>query len=775
MKHTLLAILFLSLLTSSQAQEGLLSGVVRGVVLDQVNQRPLEGATLELNSEVTPLVSGENGSFRWEGIKPGRYTLLVRYLGYQAYFLPELLVETGKELVIEIPLSPIATSLETVEVTADPYALTKAVPGIQTITIEEVFRLPATFYDPARLVTLLPGVVGDNDQANGISVRGNSPNMLSWQLEGVEIVNPNHTPNAGTGTDRVTQNGGGVNMLSAQMLSSSQFMNGAFTAGHGNALSAIMDMKFRKGNNEQNEYIVQAGLIGIDLAAEGPLSKTSGSSFLANYRYSTIGLLSAMGVDLGDEAISFQDFSFNLHFPLLQSGGSISLFGMGGNSKNIFEAQRDAALWEFEKDNRDITFTSLTGALGAKWIQPVGAKGVLNTVVVLSSMQTERLDQQLEQNSFKIIETAQNFNNQSKVAIKSEYSADLGAGTLIKGGINLTNTSFAGGAFTSEVSASSLPTTAGWLTSPYLSLEHNGLKWKVNGGIHLTSFSLTEDFYVEPRVQIGYDATANSSFFASYGMHSQLQPGVLYFADLVGATPQMSRAHHVVAGWDKNLGKGVSLQTNIFYQKLFNIPVAANLSNAFSAINLLEEIPGYELANEGTGQNIGVELSLRKFMQNNFYYLLNATVYDAKFEGSDGITRDSRYNGQYTVNATLGKEWRKQKSAGLERVHGWNIRIVNTGGFRATPIDLAASQDFGRTIYDLNNAFQEQLPGYFRVDLRWYVKRNKPGKVSTFSIDIQNLTNAQNVAFSYYDVLQGALVEKYQLGIIPLLSWRLEF
>jgi len=75
----------------------------------------------------------------------------------------------------------------------------------------------------------------------------------------------------------------------------------------------------------------------------------------------------------------------------------------------------------------------------------------------------------------------------------------------------------------------------------------------------------------------------------------------------------------------------------------------------------------------------------------------------------------------------------------------------------------------------LENAFQDQLPGFFRVDLRWYVKRNKPGKVSTFSIDIQNLTNAQNVAFSYYDVLQGTLVEKYQLGIIPLLSWRLEF
>ncbi|MCB0583823.1 MAG: TonB-dependent receptor, partial [Phaeodactylibacter sp.] len=111
--------------------------------------------------------------------------------------------------------------------------------------VEETRRFPATFYDPARLSTAFAGVVNDNDQANGLVVRGNSPNSLIWRLEGLDIVNPNHTSNAGTFSDRPTRNGGGVNILSAQMLGTSHFYTGAFPASYGNALSGVLDMRLR--------------------------------------------------------------------------------------------------------------------------------------------------------------------------------------------------------------------------------------------------------------------------------------------------------------------------------------------------------------------------------------------------------------------------------------------------------------------------------------------------------------------------------------------------
>ena len=81
----------------------------------------------------------------------------------------------------------------------------------------------------------------------------------------------------------------------------------------------------RKGNEEQREYTAQIGLIGIDLAAEGPFHKDYAASYLVNYRYSTLGLLSQMGVQLGDEEVAFQDLSFNVSLPT-KKFGNLTIF-----------------------------------------------------------------------------------------------------------------------------------------------------------------------------------------------------------------------------------------------------------------------------------------------------------------------------------------------------------------------------------------------------------------------------------------------------------------
>ncbi|NJL75279.1 MAG: TonB-dependent receptor [Saprospiraceae bacterium] len=97
------------------------------------------------------------------------------------------------------------------------------------------------------------------------------------------------------------------------------------------------------------------------------------------------------------------------------------------------------------------------------------------------------------------------------------------------------------------------------------------------------------------------------------------------------------------------------------------------------------------------------------------------------------------------------------------------------GGFRETPIDLLASEAAGTTVFTTSEAFSINQPDYFKVDFRFYYKRNKTKYNTTLSLDIQNLTNQQNQAFSYYDALLNTVVTKYQLGLIPILNWRIEF
>jgi hypothetical protein len=147
--------------------------------------------------------------------------------------------------------------------------------------------------------------VQTNDQANHLSVRGNTPNANLWRLNGLAIVNPNHTANAGTFYDFPTLSGGGVNAISAQMLGNSGFLAGGLPVEYGYATGGTFDLRLRPGNKTRRKYQAQAGFIGLDLMVEGPIGDSGKTSYLVNGRYSFTGLLADMGVDFGGESIGF--------------------------------------------------------------------------------------------------------------------------------------------------------------------------------------------------------------------------------------------------------------------------------------------------------------------------------------------------------------------------------------------------------------------------------------------------------------------------------------
>ncbi|MEM1215203.1 MAG: carboxypeptidase-like regulatory domain-containing protein, partial [Bacteroidota bacterium] len=317
---------------------------LRGVVTDAENGQSLVGATVLLTELKRGTTTDSLGQFVFDQLRPGRYPLRVTYLGYQEVNLPEVLVTGGKETVLELELTEAATSLVPITVKSTRTTNLGNSASVLLLTQEETFRFPATFNDPARLATAYAGISGSNDQGNLLVIRGQSPLGMSWRLEGLEIVNPNHTPNAGTFTDRTTLTGGGVNALSAQLLADAPFFLGNMPASYGNATAGLLDMRLRKGNNQQREFTVQAGVIGLDAAAEGPIGK-KGASYLVNYRYSFTGLLGDLGVPLGNEDIRFQDLSFNVSIPG-KNGQSLGVFGLLGKSSKTIEPPTDYTAWD---------------------------------------------------------------------------------------------------------------------------------------------------------------------------------------------------------------------------------------------------------------------------------------------------------------------------------------------------------------------------------------------------------------------------------------------
>jgi hypothetical protein len=385
-RHLAFLLLLVPLLTFAQPPMATLTGQV----VDARTGQPVPGASLFLvpgNISLTA-TSDSAGYFRMSAIPVGHFALRAAALGYDTLEVPEMWLRAGKQAEQQLELSPTGKELSSVTISA--MAREQVSPlGVKAFTVEQSLRWPATSFDPGRVVTAFPGVAGANDGTNHLIIRGNSPNANAWTLEGVEIVNPNHLSNAGTPTDLPTLSGGGVIILSAQMLGPSQLLTGVLPIDRDNALGGIMDMRLRNGNMHGQEWTVQAGLTGLDLSTEGPIGSGERSSWLANYRYSTVGLLSAIGVPLGDEAVTFQDLSFHVTLPAGKRG-ELHLFGLGGNSSNVFEAEHDTAKWEFDKDSKNIDYTSRTGAVGGSVKVPVGKRTTFTSSIAISETDQDR-------------------------------------------------------------------------------------------------------------------------------------------------------------------------------------------------------------------------------------------------------------------------------------------------------------------------------------------------------------------------------------------------
>lgn len=610
---------------------------IRGKVYDADRSQPLIGATVVLNENENGVTTDSAGNFRLTELAIGRrYQLSVSYLGYAPVVLTEILVESGKEQVLDIALFQTNSELSTVTVRGRQSEGRWYLPNVKVLTIEETLRFPATFFDPARLTTTYPGVIGDNDQVNGISIRGNSPNHLRWRLEDVDIVNPNHTPNAGTFSDRVTQSGGGVNILSAQLLGATRFYSGAFPVEFGDALGGVLDMHLRAGNDEKREWTVQTGVIGIDLAAEGPLNKGKGSSYLINYRYSTIGLLQLMGVELGDEAIDFQDLSFNLAFPL-QNGGEITVFGLGGISSNVFEAQRDSSIWEFSKDRFDIDFSSKMGALGATLQLPAGRNGFWKTSFAASALESTRTGNRLDDNYLPVF-AEEDILNQSKLSLHSVYQLRWNPKNRLRMGMIFTQMGYN---LSSQLADQSIASgnTSGGLFQPYVDWQNTlSPYFDLNAGLHFSYFGLNGSNAIEPRLSLDWHKRRHRLSLA-YGLHSQTQSPQLYFAQTEPANNnqelELTKAHHVGLGYQYELSKTRQLELEIFYQDLFDVPVTVT-SSSFSALNLVEQFVTVPLVNQGDGRNYGLSVNYQQQIDQGLYYLLNGTIFESKYTGSDG-------------------------------------------------------------------------------------------------------------------------------------------
>jgi outer membrane receptor protein involved in Fe transport len=228
-----------------------------------------------------------------------------------------------------------------------------------------------------------------------------------------------------------------------------------------------------------------------------------------------------------------------------------------------------------------------------------------------------------------------------------------------------------------------------------------------------------------------------------------------------------TRSNHVVLGFESNIAKNIKFKIETYYQAIDQVPVT-NYSSTFSALNTgasFNPDDQADLVNKGTGTNYGAEITLERFFNKGFYFLITGSVFDSKYKGSDKIERNTAFNTKYAANALAGKEFKLGKKGSVLYA---NIKGTTLGGKYFTPLDFAASKQAGIAVFDDTKAFSEQQTPYFRIDVK--IGYRKDFKKSSFEIavDLQNVSNNKNIFAQGYNPYSNTISYEYQQGFFPV-------
>lgn len=753
---------------------------VRGVVTDILLKSPVAGATVALGGRQA--ITDENGEFKFSDVAVGNYSIRFSSVGYQEVIIENIIVNAGKESVLNIELDKLIRQEEAVIVKAKSKKNNPlnemSVVSSRAFTVEETQKYAAAVNDPLRMATSFAGIMTAEDGGNNIVIRGNNPSGLLWRMEGLDIPNPNHFSSVGT-------TGGGISILSAQLLGNSDFITGAFASEYGNGLSGVFDLKLRKGNNEKREYTLKAGILGLNAAAEGPFSKKYKGSYLINYRYSTLSLLQKIGLPLAQGVTDFQDLSYHIHLPAGRAG-TFGLFGFNGRSSQEEDPLADPQEWKEEGDRYGGVFVANTSMNGLTHTLQTGNRTMLRSAAGYSRA-VNRYDQLYVKGDGSQVDNYKNNYQTGKWMLTSVLNHRFSNKSSIRGGIILSDigldysqysNDMAGGPLRQTISADSNMQTLQAFVQWKYALAPNVF---IHPGVHYLHLFYNNTSSAEPRLSLRWSMDEKRSVSIGYGLHSQLHPYSVYFYkanNVSGETVfpnkdlKLAQAHHFVASYQQFLRPNLRLKAEVYYQHLFRVPVADADTSTFSLVNVLDEWVGEKLVSKGKGKNYGVELSLERYLANDFYYMLNTSLYRSLYTDKKGVERSTRFDGGFLNSLTAGKDF--VRKAG-RRTTGLHLKAIWAGGYRTTPVDIERSERDGYTVYQYEKAYSIQNPAYFRLDLRFYIKWNVRRITHHLSLDMQNVTNRLNAFGNYYDAWLQQEKLSVQNGIIPILNYKIEF
>ena len=779
MKRLIFTTLLAALTTFAQAQT---TQTIRGQVTDVASGEPMTGATVMVDNQTTMATTTDaDGRFAIQKVPVGRHTIRVSFIGYEPLELKEQLLSSGKEMVLDLKMTESISRLD--EVVVKPQ-VNKQLPlnemaqvGARMFSVEEASRYAGGIADPARTAAMFPGVASSGVY-NGISIHGNSPQMLQWRVEGVEVNNPNHFAD-------ITMAGGGIfTSLNGTVLANSDFITGAMPAEYGNALSGAFDMKMRTGNNTKYEHAFQLGTLGVDFASEGPIGKESGASYLVNYRYSFMEIAKKIHAINITQTMDYQDLSAKLNFPTKRAGTFAVWFT--GLIDNFGNPLSDSTEWESLWDASESMANQRSCAGGLTHTYRFDGGGTLTSSVAYTGSYY-KLYSKLYDDNLNELPYLEGKNSQNNLIVNVQHKRKISSRYTMQNGVEYRQMSFkACDDYVHRIGdpemyhvydAEGNTTLARAYTNHKVALNQ---KFTTVAGINVMYFGVNNQTLVEPRVSLQYQATPSTTLSAAYAMNSRKETIGAYFvlAD-DGVTEAnkdlgLTRSHHVSLTFAQRLGDNAILKIEPYYQWLFDVPVEEGTT--YSVINERNFLQGKVLTNDGLGRNYGIDLTLERYLKNGFYGMFTGTVFRSEYRDAQHEWHHTLYDLGYITNALGGKEW--MVGPNKKNVFGINGRLTVMGGGRYTPeIDGLTFEDVLNDPY-WEMPLQEDKPFEKKMDtnvgyafsMKYTI--NKERVAHHFILEYLNVKSFEGRGFNRRT---NKIVDYYTSLTFPNVAYRIEF
>jgi len=774
-KLKLLVLLICPLITFSQ-NKNVITQNIQGIITDQVTGEGIAGVLIETGDIQTS--TNEKGIFILTEIPIGRHSITFSKLGYKTHIIKELPVGPAKEVQLDLALS--SQPIELAEVVIQPKVNKssplndKALLGAQMFSVEEASRFAGGMDDPARLISAYAGITPPSISNNGISVRGNTPALLQWRLEGIEIPNPNHF------ADLDVLGGGFLSALSSNVLGTSDFLVGAFPAEYSNAISGVFDMKLRNGNRHQHEHTFQVGMLGIDFASEGPINRNQSSSYTVNYRYSTTKLLEKIG---GKEqmggTLGYQDLNFKLSFPS-KKAGVFSLWGVGLIDE-VDPILVDPKKWMYREEGSLAGAKQKSGASGLSHKYSLkNRKTSVHTTLAVTYM-GNRAQETLHDEEGGIYPQTKLATNTTNFVFTSSLRHKFNSRHSNSTGITLRNIKYDMNFDLSSEPEEPLKNYAQaigntQLLSAYTHSKINLAKdFILSAGLNTQYLSLNKQITIEPRASLKWETSPQSSLALGYGLHSRMESADVYFVKADdGSLPNkalgFTKSHHFMLAYEYRLSPDMHLKVEPYYQFLYKVPVSVD--HPYSLLNRQEYYITQPLVNDGEGRNFGIDLSLQKYFTKNMYYMITASLFDSRYKTQDGHWYNTRYNRKFIVNGLIGKEW----SLG-SNIFGINLKASLLGGNRYTPVDEEATLAHPNKEIQYNDSymFAKQFSPMFVGDFTVSYTINRKRVAHEFAIKSVNAMKQKEYVEHRYNIRTHTIEPYRPATSLFNVSYRIEF